>query len=283
MKHDLKRILWLLFGAALAASPLACGDDGGGGGDAGTDSGADTDTDADASTDTDTDTDTETDSDADLGGTFECWEGVALGEGGTSIYQAGMNSGVDIAQHIWLDDAEAPTYQLYVDSWGGSWGGPTEPGTYEITATEESWSTCGLCVRLFEVTDGATTAGYMPVAGSGYVEITDIALGAGGVGEVFAGTFDLDLQELNPADMATPVSGGCSGAATYAWSGAMERIPEIPAVGQPIEDLTITGFADADLSNLIDVGEQTDVEFSFTSIFADTGKKSLVVLLGREL
>jgi hypothetical protein len=278
MKLDLKRISWLLMGAALAASPLACGDDEGGGGDGGTDSGSDTDTDADASTDTDTDTD----SDADLGGTFECWEGVALGEGGTSIYQAGMNSGVDIAQHIW-QDAPDPTYQLYVDSWGGSYGGPSEPGTYPIEAKDTNWSECGLCIRLFEWSGGSITRAYMPVEGSGSVTIDSIALGADGVGTVFAGSYDLELREVSTTNLTTPVSGGCVGPSQYAWSGEMERIPEIPAVGQPIEDLTITGFADADLSNLIDTAEQTDVEFGFTSIFADTGKKSLVVLLGREL
>jgi hypothetical protein len=278
----------MLLAAALAALPLACGDDDGGGTtDTDTDSDTDTDTDSDTDTDTDsdtdTDTDTDTDADTDLGGSFECWDGVALGEGGVSIYQAGMNSGVDIAQHIWQDDAEAPAYMLYVDSWGGSYGGPTEPGTYEIEAKDTNWSQCGMCIRLFEISGGSVAHAYMPVEGSGTVTIDSIELGADGVGTVFAGSFDLELREVSASDLSTPVTGGCAGPSQYAWNGEMQSIPEIPAVGQPIEDRTFVGFADADQSNLIDDGEQTDVEFSFSSIFEDTGKNSLVVLLGREL
>ena len=201
MKHYLQRMLLLLLGAALAASPLACGDDdGGGGGDSDSDTDADTDADTDTDVDTDADTDSDTDSDTDTGAnddSFLCWDGVTLGEGGLSQYIAGQNSGVDIAQHIWQDDEAAPSYVLYVDSWGGTYGGPTEPGTYEITSKETNFAECGMCIRLFEVSGGSFSKAYMPVAGSGYVELTEVTLGAAGDGGLFSGRFNPDLPK-NP-------------------------------------------------------------------------------------
>jgi hypothetical protein len=280
MIRVLMRARLFLLIVAIAVWSAACGDD-----DA-----ADTDSGTDASTDTDTDTGTGTDAGVDAGtdagsdndSVFTCWDGVVLGEGGSvSDFALTDTDGSGITEHVWMDDAAAPAYALSVESWEG-YGGPTTPGTYEITATETNYASCGLCVRLSEVTDGTTTKAYMPVEGSGYVTLDSLTIGVDGIGTVFAGSYDLELQEVSDTDWATPVTDGCTGGSKYAWSGKI--FDGVPAdVGEPLENASFMGFADANLSNTIDEAEQADVEFSFDSIYAATGKKTLVVMMGREL
>ncbi len=277
--HRNPTLVLLLLAAlgALAWLP-ACGDD-----DAATDGGADGDTDTDS--DTDADADAGPDGGATADNSFACWDGVTLGEGGSSTFLAGVNGGFDIASHTWQNDADAPTYVVSVESWGGTYAGPSEPGTYEITATETNYVDCGLCIIAYEVgADGSATAMYMPKAGSGSVTIDSIALGAAGVGTVFAGSMDLELQAVTDTQTGAVDATGCAGPINYSWSGtAAEIIDGIPAdVGEPIDNATFTGYADADMSGLIDTDEQTDVEFGFDSIFADTGKKTLIVVMGQE-
>jgi hypothetical protein len=273
MKRIPTRFLWPLIAAAAFAGLPACGDDDGADADAGAD--------GDADTDADSDTDTTPDGGEVADDSFACWDGVALGEDGASAFTASNDTdGFGITQMQWVDDADAPAYGLYVESWE-SFGGPTGPGTYPITAAETNYTDCGMCVRLFEITDGTASKEYMPVEGSGFVTIDSLTIGAAGVGTVFAGSFDLQLQEVDVADQGTPVAEGCSGGAKMAWSG--EVVDGLPVdVGEPIDNPTFTGFADADMSNLIDTDEEVDVEFSFDSIYADTGKKTLIVVMGAE-
>ena len=276
--HRNPTLVLLLLAAlgALAWLP-ACGDD-----DAATDGGADGDTDTDTDTDADADADAGSDAGEDVADdSFSCWDGVALGEEGFTSYLAFDDTdGNGITEMSWVDDQKAPSYAVYVESWQ-SYGGPTGPGTYEITATETNYTDCGLCVRLLEVENGTATHEYMPVAGSGYIQIDSLTIGTAGFGTVFSGSYDLDLQEVALSDQSTPVEGGCAGGSKFAWSGKL--YDGVAAdVGSPLDDATFTGFADADGSNTIDTDEQVDVDFSYASIFADTGKKTLIVVEGAE-
>jgi len=264
-------MLWAL--ALLVALPFVSGCDSGssGGGGDGSDTDVDSDTDADSDSDGDTDTDADSDSDTD----GDCFDGSGFGEGGTTAFHADTTmSALDFAVHSWLADDAGIYFEIFVNAsrWDEYSSNPAfGTGDFTFEAIDEDEQTCVTCVKVY-VNDGGQVDVLMPAAG-GTFSFDAITPGTAGAYAQFAGSIDAELQGAD-----------CSQGLVYAWDGdGTKTYGSIPVQEQGyIQSFEFTGYADANLNHQLDLSEETDVEFDFSSIAADTGYKTLVVSVGNE-
>lgn len=74
---------------------------------------------------------------------------------------------------VWLLDARADGHRLRLENYA-AFGGPTAPGRVAIEAVDADYASCGLCLVLETdcAAGGACQTTWMPVPGSGAVELT---------------------------------------------------------------------------------------------------------------
>ncbi len=113
-------------------------------------------------------------------------------------------------QRVWLLDARAGSHHLRIENYA-AFGGPSAPGRHPIDVAEADYASCGLCLVLHTGCAGAegpcdTT--WMPVPGSGAVELTALGVAEG---EPLAGRVEgLRFREvaIDPDTYATTVAPG---------------------------------------------------------------------------
>jgi hypothetical protein len=102
--------------------------------------------------------------------------------GGVAGAYAGFAGTSDGAYLIWKNAWSGSSLNLRIETWD-AFGGITAPGTYEVTAADESYDTCGVCVFSETAEDGE----FWLMRGS-TITFTSLATGEGGVGKPLAGT-----------------------------------------------------------------------------------------------
>lgn len=121
---------------------------------------------------------------------------------------------------VWLLDARAEGHRLRIENYA-AFGGPVAPGRVAIGASEADYAACGLCLVLetgCASGEGACDETWMPVPGSGEVELT--ALGAA-EGEAFSGQLEglrFRAVQIDPETYATTVVEGGGEAALADWA-----------------------------------------------------------------
>ena len=152
-------------------------------------------------------------------GEFDCVEGVL--DGGFDGGYLDISDEGGMLVYAWGDSETEATQQLTVEIYE-MYDGPTQPGTYPITAAEADYALCGLCLVLW------TEEGiFMPVEGSGSITIDQMSLAE--IGQPFVGSFDVVLQEveIDAEDYTTTVvDDGCSGQLGHEWNVTTEDFPE---------------------------------------------------------
>lgn len=120
---------------------------------------------------------------------------------------------------VWLLDARADGHRLRLENYA-AFGGPVAPGRVAIEAVDADYASCGLCLVLETdcAAGGACETTWMPVPGSGAVELT--ALGDG-EGEPMSGQLEglmFREVEIDAETYATTVVPGGSETALSDWA-----------------------------------------------------------------
>jgi hypothetical protein len=148
---------------------------------------------------------------------------ASFGDLGSKTTPSASNSG-DIEWSTPIG-AAAPTRRLELGLYRGygvfsSGTGNLRTGTFTLTGDELQYATCGLCLTLRELDQGATVARYMATGGT----VTLSSISGQLTGTITNATFQHANIATGPSFMSTPHPDGCT-----------------TAVGSMTFDVTITG------------------------------------------
>jgi hypothetical protein len=141
-----------------------------------------------------------------------------------AMYGLDSNQQKDFWRYTAVTSTSYPLDVAMIENWV-SYGGPSTPGTYSITANEASYLDCGFCVIFSRncTSDSSCGGDFMPKPGVGSFTLTTLGKTPG---STFSGTLTgVVLQEvtIDPESLeTTPVPNGQTWCLpTFTWTGTI--------------------------------------------------------------